>query len=211
MVEDIVIVGGGGHAKVVAAMLAAMPRYQIVGYVDLKDRGPLLGAPFIGDDALLISLARKQQGLHVVIGVGQVGLGMHRSALWQRLQAVHVSFPTIIAENAVVSPAARCAEACTIMPGAVLNPDATIGIGCILNSNCTVEHDVMLGDWVHIAPGATVCGDVQIGRHSMIGAGATVIEGVKVSHDCLIGAGATVIHSIHEPGTYVGSPARRIR
>ncbi len=209
--EDIVIIGGGGHAKVVADMLAAINRYQIVGYVDPKDRGPLLGSPYMGDDASLISLARKRQTLDVVIGVGQVRLGVQRSDLWRKLQGVHICFPSIISVSAIVSPTVHCAEACTIMPGAVLNPDATVGIGCILNSNCTVEHDVILGDWVHIAPGATICGDVRIGKHSMIGAGATVIEGVTVSHDCLIGAGATVIHSIDEPGVYVGSPARRIR
>jgi UDP-perosamine 4-acetyltransferase len=55
-----------------------------------------------------------------------------------------------------------------------------------------------------------VCGAVTIGAYSLIGAGATVIEGKKIAECCIVGAGATVIHDLTEPGTYVGSPARRV-
>ena len=98
-----------------------------------------------------------------------------------------------------------------VMDGAVINSGAIVGMGVIVNTNSTIEHDVALDEWVHIAPGATICGGVTVGRFSMIGAGATVIEGIKIAAGCIVGAGATVVHDLMEPGTYVGSPARRIR
>lgn len=209
--HDVVIVGGGGHAKVVASVLSSLPGYRILGYSDLEDRGLLRGDPYLGNDDWLANFARKSPGLNLVIGVGQVGLGMKRSELWRTFQTCGVCFPTIVSLHATMSREARCGEACTVMSGAVVNPDAAAGTGVIINTNCTIEHDVILHDWVHVASGATVCGGVEVGTYSMIGAGATLIEGVKVPPCSIIGAGATVIRSIAEPGVYAGSPARRIR
>lgn len=209
--HDVVIVGGGGHAKVVASLLSSLPGYRILGYADLENRGLLRGNPHLGNDQWLADYARKSPGLNLVLGVGQVGLGTRRSELWRIFQSCGVCFPTIVSPQATISREATCGEACVVMPGAVLNPDAAVGTGAIINTNSTIEHDVILHDWVHVAPGATVCGGVEVGTYSMIGAGATLIEGVTIPPRSIIGAGAIVIRSIIEPGVYAGCPARRIR
>jgi sugar O-acyltransferase (sialic acid O-acetyltransferase NeuD family) len=209
--DAVVVIGGGGHAKVVLSLLRKMGKYQILGYADLRDNGTLLGAAYLGDDQKLISIAAAHSGLNAVLAVGQVGLGHARQEIQTRMQSLSLSFPSIISPNAIVNEGVGIGAGVTVMDGVVINSGGSIGLGTIVNTNSTVEHDVRIDDWVHIAPGVTISGGVAIGSFSMIGVGATIIEGMQIASECVVGAGATVIHDITEPGVYVGTPARRIR
>jgi sugar O-acyltransferase (sialic acid O-acetyltransferase NeuD family) len=209
--DEIVVVGGGGHAKVVISILRKLDRHRILGYTDLKDNGPLLGVPYLGCDRELAELAVGPQKLSAVLALGQVGLGELRHELWMRLHSPTLSFPLIVSSGAMVNDGASCGEGAVVMDGAIINSGAVIGRGAIVNTNSTIEHDVVLAEWVHVAPGATICGGVTVGRFSMIGAGATVIEGKKIAPRCIVGAGAIVVHHLTEAGIYVGCPARRIK
>jgi sugar O-acyltransferase (sialic acid O-acetyltransferase NeuD family) len=209
--DAIVVIGGGGHAKVVISILRKLKQHRILGYSDLEDRGAVLGMPYVGSDSEVIALASGPKRLNAVLGVGQVGLGEARSELWTRLHSPFLLFPLIVSPDAIVNEGVSGGEGAVVMDGAVINSGTTIGRGAIVNTNSTIEHDVVLEDWVHVAPGATISGGVTVGRFSMIGAGATVIEGIKIAADCMVGAGATVVHNLTERGVYVGSPARRIK
>jgi sugar O-acyltransferase (sialic acid O-acetyltransferase NeuD family) len=208
--EEIVVIGGGGHAKVVISVLRKLNRYRILGYTDRKDYGAVLGISFLGSDRDLAPLAAGPKKLTAVIAVGQVGLGEARHKIWREVQYPSLSFPPIVSPDAVVNDGVEVGEAAVVMDGAVINTGANIGRGVIVNTNSTIEHDVHLADWVHVAPGATISGGVMVGRFSMIGAGSTIIEGIKITAGCVVGAGATVVRDLTEPGVYVGSPARRL-
>jgi sugar O-acyltransferase (sialic acid O-acetyltransferase NeuD family) len=210
-VDVIVVVGGGGHAKVVISILRKLKRHRILGYTDLQDNGAVAGAPYLGSDRELVALAVGRKKLNAVLALGQVGLGEPRYELWTRLHSLALSFPLIVSPDAIVNEGVSGGEGAVVMDGAVINSGTTIGRGAIVNTNSTIEHDVVLEDWVHVAPGATISGGVTVGRFSMIGAGATVIEGIKIADCCMVGAGATVVHDLTERGVYVGSPARRIK
>jgi sugar O-acyltransferase (sialic acid O-acetyltransferase NeuD family) len=209
--EPLVIVGGGGHAKVVVSIVRKLKGLELLGYTDLKDNGSMLGTQYLGTDHVLAALTKEQPGLGAVLGVGQVGLGRQRSEIWTRLQPLPLSFPLVMSPHAVMNEDVRADEGVVIMDGAVINCGVILGRGAIVNTNSTIEHDAVIGEWAHIAPGATVCGDVRIGEFSMVGAGATVIEGRSIAACCIVGAGATVIDDLTEPGVYAGSPARRLR
>ena len=208
--DAIILVGGGGHAKVVVSILRKLSRFSILGYTDVKNNGALQGVPYLGSDAELTKFADDHKKLNAVLAVGQVGLGRARCSLWEKLQILAMIFPPIISPNAIVNKDVSIGDVTVVMDGAVINSCARVGRGAIVNTNSTVEHDVVLEDWVHVAPGATICGGVRVGRFSMIGAGATIIEGRQIAADCIVGAGATVIHDLTEPGVYAGCPARRI-
>jgi len=209
--DGILVIGGGGHAKVVISILRKLNRHRILGYTDLKDNGTLLGVSYLGSDRELGALAVDRKSVNAVLALGQVGLGKQRYELWTRLHSLGLSFPLIISPDAVVNEEVSGGEGAVVMDGAVINSGAIIGRGAIVNTNSTIEHDVVLEDWVHVAPGATISGGVTVGRFSMIGAGATVIEGRKIAAGCMVGAGTTVVRDLTEPGVYVGSPARRIK
>ena len=210
-VDEIVVVGGGGHAKVVISILRKLKRHRILGYTDLKDNGAVLGVRYLGSDREVVTLAVGPKNLNAVLAVGQLGRGEPRYELWTRLHLSALAFPLIVSPDAIVNEGVSGGEGAVVMDGAVINSGTTIGLGAIVNTNSTIEHDVVLDDWVHVGPGATISGGVTVGRFSMIGAGATVIEGIKIAAGCMVGAGATVVRDLTEPGVYVGSPAGRIK
>ena len=74
-VDEIVVIGGGGHAKVVVSILRKLKHYRILGYTDLQDRGSLLEASYLGADCELAALASRRQKLNAVLAIGQVGSG----------------------------------------------------------------------------------------------------------------------------------------
>jgi len=209
--DRIVVLGGGGHAKVVISILRKSMKWEIIGYTDNSDRGTILGARYLGDDEALPEIVQRDEGCSAVIGVGSVKSSVTRARLRDKLQSLGFELPHIISPGCVVNEGVTIGKGTVLFDGAVVNTGATIGECCIINSNSTVEHDARIGNFVHIAPGATVCGGTTIGNGTLIGAAAAVIEGVTIVENCLIGAGATVIDDCAVPGTYVGTPARRIK
>jgi UDP-perosamine 4-acetyltransferase len=209
--EEIVVIGGGGHAKVVISILQKLKHFSILGYTDPKSNGVLLKTPYLGDDRQLAALEVNHKKLNAVLALGQVSVGKARYELWKRLHPLGLSFPLIVSPNSIVNEDVLADEGVVVMDGAVINVGTKIGRGGIVNTNSTVEHDVVLADWVHVAPGATISGGVTVGRFSLIGVGATIIEGRKIAPECVVGAGATVVNDLTEPGIYVGCPARRIK
>ena len=209
--DEIVVIGGGGHARVVLSVLRKLKCFRVLGYTDLNDQDSILGAAYLGPDRKLAALASRRKSLKAVMAVGQVGTGEQREALWTGFSSFSLQFPAIVSPDAIVNEEVSVGEATVVMDGAVINSGAVIGRGAIVNTHSTIEHDVAIGDWVHVAPGATISGGVEVGRFSMIGAGATVIEGIKIVAGCIVGAGAVVVRDFQEPGVYVGCPARRIK
>jgi UDP-3-O-[3-hydroxymyristoyl] glucosamine N-acyltransferase len=80
----------------------------------------------------------------------------------------------------------------------------------VVNTGAIVEHDCRIGSWTHLAPGSVLGGEVKVGERSLVGIGAQVLPGVEICDDAIIGGGATVVRPIADPGTYAGTPARRL-
>jgi sugar O-acyltransferase (sialic acid O-acetyltransferase NeuD family) len=204
---DVVVVGGGGHAKVLIAVLAKLGA-SLRGYVDPVDRGPLLGVPHLGGDSVLEDLAGGS--IRLALGIGVMGSPSPRAALVASAQSAGFEFITVVSPDACVHESVRIGAGSMIFDGAVVQPDATIGRFAILNTSCSVDHDCEIGDFSHVAPGVTLGGGVRVGESSLVGIGAVVNPSVSIGRDCRIGAGAVVVADCLEPGTYVGAPARRL-
>ena len=86
-----------------------------------------------------------------------------------------------------------------------------IGDHVIVNLDCTIGHDAVIDDFVTIYPSVNVSGNVLIGECSELGTGTQIIQGKKVISNTIIGAGAIVVKDCLESGTYVGSPAKKIK
>jgi UDP-perosamine 4-acetyltransferase len=208
---DIVLVGGGGHGKVVLAALLRSPDFRVVGYTDPTDHGsPLLGVARLGHDDVLPAVAAEFPGAGAAIGVGMLGSTTVRRRLEAMLDRLGLSLPVIRASSAIVHADVAIGDGTFVGDGVVVNPSARIGRCAILNTRCVVEHDVVVGAHAHIAPGATLCGGAAIGDDCWIGANAVVSQCKRVERGCIVGAGAVVVTDLREPGTYVGVPARRV-
>jgi sugar O-acyltransferase (sialic acid O-acetyltransferase NeuD family) len=208
---DLIIVGGGGHAKVVISLVKKMGGFHILGYTDVRDQGPILGVGFIGEDTVLEQLIRERNHCAALVGVGHVRTPDARKRLMEKLSALGFLLPVIISPDAVVNESVSIGEGTVIGDGVVVNSGTRIGRCSIANTHCTIDHDCEIGDCVHVATGATLSGGVKVGHGSLIGAGATVIQYRTIGDDCLIGAGAVVVEDCLLPGSYCGVPARRVQ
>lgn len=207
----VAIVGGGGHARVLAGILKSLKRdFSILGYTDKDDRGPLLGLPYLGNDAALTRLLREHGTVAAAIGVGFSRTPSPRRMIQRDLERMGLMLPAIVSGRALIGEAVTIGAAVQVFDGAVVSPGATLSEGVILNSGSIVEHDVFVGPFTHVAPGAVIAGGVQLGADVLIGANATVLPGLVVAPGCIVGAGAVVARSLESPGVYAGVPARRI-
>lgn len=209
--KNMVLLGGGGHAKSVLTVVKKLNQYRVAGYVDPKDRGQLLGVPYLGNDDDLKGLVSRYILHAAVIGIGNTSLSCIRPALMRFLDTLLLECPMICSPAAVVNEEVRLGKGTVVLDGAVVNSGTTIGDCCIINTQSTVEHDCILGDNIHVAPRALLNGGVSIGDNTLVGAGSIVIQGVRICPDCVIGAGAVVVRDIQDPGTYLGVPARKAK
>ena len=208
--DKIVVIGGGGHAKVLISVLKKSG-YEVTGYTDRQDRGSILGILHLGDDSILPELINKHSRCKAIVGVGKIDTSSVRILIQKDISMLGFDFPVIISPSAVVNESVVLGDGTVVFDGVVLNSGTEMGQACIINTSSTVEHDCRIGDNVHIAPGVTLSGGVTIGYNCMIGTGANVIQYVNICDSCMIGAGSTVVKDITIAGTYVGNPAKRIR
>jgi len=207
-VKRIVLVGGGGHARSVLAVLKKLPEFSVIGYVDPVDHGKLLGIPYLGNDRVLNKLLKNHDCHSAVIGIGNVEVSEYRQKVFARLGSLGYEFPVIISPTAVINDEVKLGAGTVVLDCVVLNTSVRSGKACIFNTGSLVDHDCKLGDFVHVAPGVVVSGGVKVGRGTLLGTGCRIVQDVSIVQGCLIGAGAVVIKSIKKSGTYLGVPAK---
>ncbi|WP_091167713.1 acetyltransferase [Paenibacillus sp. 1_12] len=205
---NIVIIGSGGHSKVVRDIISSKEDYCVKAVLDdkydqLTSNGDIYTGP-ISSAQHIISL---YEGIKFIIAIGNNEI---RQSIVSKLGLSHESYISLVHETAVISPSAFVGSGTVIMANAVVQADAIIGRYTIINTSAIIEHDNCIGDYVHIAPRATLTGDVKVKHGCMIGAGATIIPGLSIGERSVIGAGSTVIHSIPSDCTAVGIPAKVI-
>lgn len=205
-----VIVGGGGHARVVLDSLQLSDAATAEAVVD-ADRarwgGEVLGVPVVGGDDRLIEL-RRAGVTHFVVGVGGVGDNRPRRRLFELALAAGLLPLTVIHPSAICSRWAGVGPGTVLLPSAIVNAGARVGANVIVNSGAIVEHDCVIGDHVHIATGARLASTVRVGDGAHIGAGATVRQGMTIGAAAIVGAGAVVVRDVAPGATVAGVPAR---
>jgi len=207
MNHQLLILGAGGHGKVMAEVAEAKGGWQSIALLDdrfvtLNDllRWPVLGG--IGQADQFVS-----QFSHATVAVGDYRLRLQ----WlEQLLGFGFKIPALSHPSAWVSASARLDAGCVVMANATVQADARVGRGCIVNTGASVDHDCYLGDGVHVCPGAHLGGGVRIGSGSWLGIGCSVIQGVRIGSHVTVGAGAAVIGDILDCTTVVGVPARGI-
>ena len=207
--EKIVVIGGGGHARVLISILLKNNDYEMMGYTDKIDNDKILGIPYLGNDEVLESFF-KQDVKNAAIGLGIVNISEDRKKFIENIKRIGFNFPSIISNSAIINQSTLISEGTHIFDGVIINSGSQIGSYSIINTGSIIEHDCEIGNNCHIAPGAVLSGSVKLGNNSMIGAGAIIIPNIKISEKVMVGAGSVVIKDIYESGTYVGNPTRKI-
>jgi len=198
------ILGAGGHGKVVADILL-LRGIRVLGFLDDQPGhwgSTRLDLPVLGS----IDSYAEYGAEGLALGIGDTSA---RRRLVQRLgPACHALWVEAIHPRAVVAASARLGIGATVAAGAVINPDAELGDHVIVNTGATVDHDCVIGAYVHIAPGAHLAGGVRAEDGVLVGIGANVLPGCVIGRWSVIGGGSTVIQDVPAHVTAIGAPAR---
>lgn len=187
--EDIILIGYGGHARSVADCIERNHKFRIVGYTEQIAQDSRY--KYLGTDDKLEKLY-KEGIQNAVICIGYLGKGNLREEIYRKLKKIGYYLPVIYDPSAIISDTVVLEEGTFIGKGAIINSGAKVGKGCIINTMSLVEHDCVIEDFVHLAVGSVLCGGVFIGRSAFIGASATVIQGMSIPENITIPAGIVV-------------------
>jgi UDP-perosamine 4-acetyltransferase len=204
--KKIIIIGGGGHAKVVADIFISQRKFEITGYIDnhISESDRLIhNIPYLGNDSDLEKLRRLTN--FVFVAIGDCNL---RNKIFNNLLQRNFSFVNAISPFANLSSTVKMGVGIAIMPGVSINADTTIEDNVIINTGSTVDHDNFIKTSAHIAPGCSLAGSVTIGACTFVGVGCKIVPGVTVGNNSIIGAGSVVVKSLPSSILAYGVPAK---
>lgn len=202
----VIILGNGGHSKVIQEMIASHKKHEIIAILDdryqneKREKG-IVYAPISFLQSFLLD------NVKVVIAVGDNEI---RKNIVNLINIRKEQYLTVVHPSSIISSSSLIGNGTVVMPNAVINANAIIGEHCIINTGSIIEHDNRIGNYTHISPNTTLTGNVSVEEGVHVGASATIIPGIKVGEWSVVGAGSTVINHIPPYTTAVGCPAKII-
>lgn len=195
---SVLVIGGGGHAKVVISTLRASG-VEIEAVLDedaTKWGTSLLGVPVVNPYDGGIS---SRQAI-IAIGSNDIRKRIAEEFDYEWVTATHPS--------AIVDDSVSIGVGTVVFANAVIQPDTVIGAHVIVNTAATIDHDCVIGDFAHIAPGVHFSGGVQVGEGALVGVGSSVIPGKKIGQWAIVGGGSAVVKDVSAHFKVAGAPAR---
>ena len=206
--QNALIIGAGGHSRVVISILHELNICQIEGILDLSEIESselILGVPVLGSIALLDKLnLSKNLAYYLAIGDNLI-----RRYWYEKLSYQKFSLPNLISPHAIVDSSAVLGEANVICARAFIGPSAVIHSNNLFNTGSIIEHEVIVGSHCHFAPASSTAGRVVVGDECFIGAGATILPRVNIVDRVTVGGGALINRDIKISGAkYAGVPGK---
>ena len=162
--EDVIIIGAGGHARVVADIVSSMGD-RVLGFLDDRpDAAGAYGIPVLGkvDDYIHYPHAR------FLIGIGSSAV---RQKLDQRLSGVRW--------HTAIHPGAKIGRHCILNSGSIVEHDDTIGDYVHISVGAKLAGTVTVGDHTWVGIGAVISNDISVCGGCMLGAGTVVVKNIE--------------------------------
>jgi sugar O-acyltransferase (sialic acid O-acetyltransferase NeuD family) len=208
MTLPVLILGGGGHAKVLIEALKKSG-VSILGITECQENeigSRVMDVEIVGTDSTVEKF--DPSDILLVNAVGSVRSMSARRTVYERFKTLGYNFASVIHPAALIAPDVRIDEGVQIMAGAVIQPGCIIGENTIVNTGVILDHDCTIGNHVHLATGVTLSGNTHVGDGTHIGSGATVIQGIRIGKGALIAAGSVVTSDIPAGARAQGVPAK---
>jgi UDP-N-acetylbacillosamine N-acetyltransferase len=196
-----ILLGAGGHARSVADVIISSYEKPSIVFFDsnAKEKGSLYGFD-------IVNSFPESFKAPIIIAIGDNNI---RKRIFDKSSGM--KFGKVCSSKAYISERSKLGEGVFVANFCHIGPEAEISDNTIINNGAIVEHEVKIGKHCHIAPNATISGRCVLGDLVFVGVGATIINNINICSNVTIGAGATVKDHITEPGTYVGTPAKKIK
>lgn len=153
MKEKIIIIGAGGHGKVICDAVVVQNKYELLGFVDdaLPIGSVVLNAYKVIENQKNIQNL-KNLGISFIVAIGN-------NKVRERIYNLTVEFleaAIVIHPTAVIGSEVKVGKGSVILSNGIINASSQVGINSIVNVNAVVDHDCMIGDYVHLTIGSLV-------------------------------------------------------
>ncbi|QDV17399.1 Putative acetyltransferase EpsM [Gimesia panareensis] len=207
--EPVILLGGGGHARVLIDLLLESGTCSLSGILDpeLAIGSQVKGVPVLGTDKELPAL--REQGIgHAVVAVGSTRSTQLRRTLFEQVRELGFQQPALVHPSAILSPSVSLAEGVQVMAGAIIQTETRLGAGVVVNTGARIDHDCEIRQHAFLAPGVILSGGVTVGENAFLGAGAVVIQGRHIGANAVVAAGAVVVRDVEDGALVKGVPAK---
>ncbi len=205
------ILGAGGHGRVVLDILLQARKYAVAGFLDNNRdiiNRRIDGIPVMGVIDDLPAVAERESIQGVIVAIGDNGT---RRGLARQVEQIGLDLISAVHPSAALARSAMIGRNVVVAAGAIVCANCQIGDSVILNTGCIVDHQTMIGEGTHICPGVRIAGRVKVEPGVFVGIGATIVPKITLGCEAIVGAGAVVIEDVPPMATVVGVPAKSIR
>ena len=153
MKPKIVIIGGGGHGKVVCDAIIDQDQFEILGFVDVDEKLESIvtrNFKVIESQNNLNKLVDKASHFIVAIGNNKIRENIYNKA------ALYLKPATIIHPTAIIGFNVTINDGSVVLSNSVINNSTIIGKNCIINAGTIIDHDCKIGNGVHLSIGTKV-------------------------------------------------------
>ena len=169
MSKNLLILGAGGHGKVVREVALSivdgyMPRYSKVDFLD-----------DYADNAIgKIQDLKDYVEIYDDVFCG-IGNNFVRKDLLKKAEKLGYEIPILIYPTAYISASAVIGKGTVVEPKAIVNANSIIGKGSIISVGAIVDHDVIIEKYVHVNAGAICKAGSKIEEGRKLEAGEVVL------------------------------------
>ncbi len=158
---EVILIGTGGHGKVVLDTVLSNPNtdIKIIGFLDDGDISEIHGIKKLGNIKDFVNF--KDKKFHIAIGNNKF-----REKIAKELGEENLI--SIIHKTAYVSSMSKIGNGTYIGAMSVINPECEIGKGCIINTGTIVEHNSFVGDYSHLSYRVLVGSESKVSSGIMI-------------------------------------------
>lgn len=201
--KKLIIIGNGGHSKVVQSIIKKTNEYKITEIWDDEYQKSEIYEGIL--HRRISTQIASDTEIHYFVAIGDNSLRRH---IVKMLDIPFRCYATIIHPDAIVDERAVISPGSLVMANAVIQTNSNIGDFCIINTSSVIDHDSSVGGFSHIGPNATITGGCDIGNNVFMGASSVVIPNISIGDNVIVGAGSVVVCPIPDSVKAYGNPAR---
>ncbi len=171
--KRIVIIGSGGHGRVVYDAIQMCGDLSIVGFID---QNLAVGTKIIDDCKVVLSQDELFK-LPEITDFFIVAIGNNKIRYSVFLEASKYSTPiTIIHPSVSIASDVEIKEGTLILSNSTISTGVRIGANTIINSNVVVDHDSNIGMNVHLKIGTLIGSNSVVSDFSTTNIGEVILE-----------------------------------